>query len=138
MSMTEEEKDIVVEYRLKRAGETWVEAKELARLNLWHGAANRLYYACFYAATALLAKHGHVAHTHGGVFGLLGKYFVATGIIGKEQNKLYQKLFDLRGDGDYGDCVDIDEDDVKPLLDPAEKFIAEVEKLTRPPKHNHN
>ena len=129
MSMTKEEKNVIIEHRLKRAGQTLVEAKELIRLNLWHGAANRLYYACFYAATALLAKRGYFPQTHGGVLTLLGKHFVATGIITKEQNKFYQALFDLRGDGDYGDGFEIDEENVKPLFQPAKNFISEVEKL---------
>ena len=131
MSMTKEEKNVIIEHRLKRAGQTLVEAKELIRLNLWHGAANRLYYACFYAATALLAKYGYLAYTHGGVLGLLGKYFVATGIISAEQNKLYKKLFDLRQGGDYNDWIELEEGKVKPLLKPAESFISEIEKLLK-------
>jgi len=131
MSLTEKEKNFIVEHRIKRAGQTLAEAKELIRQNHWHGSANRLYYACFYAVTALLAKHGHTAHTHGGVLGLFGKHFVATGIVSKEKNKFYQRLFDLRGDADYGDGFDFSEDDVKPMLIPVEKFIAEIEKLLK-------
>ena len=131
MNMTMEEKNVVIEHRLKTAGETLVEAKDLIRLNHWRGAANRLYYACFYAANALLLKHGHVARTHGGVTGLLGKHFVTTGIIGNEHNKLYKKLYDLRQGGDYNDWAEIGEENVKPLLELAENFIAEIEKLLK-------
>jgi len=131
MSLTEEERNIIVEHRLKRADETMAEAKDLVRLNHWHGATNRLYYACYYAITALLVKYGHITRTHGGVIVLLGKYFVTTGIIDKEQNKFYQKLFDLRQGGDYSDWTSIDEKDVKPLLTPAEKFIAEIKNLIK-------
>ena len=134
MSLTAEEKDIIVEHRLKRADETLVEATDLINLKHWHGAANRLYYACYYAATALLVKNGHITRTHGGVVGLLGKHFVLTNIISKEQNKLYQKLFELRQGGDYSDWIDIEEEDIKPLLMPAEQFIASVEKLIQEKK----
>ena len=98
-------------------------------MSYWHSAANRLYYACYYAVSGLLVKHGYTARSHGGVFGLFGKHFVATGIVSNEQNKLYRKLFNLRLGGDYNDWFDIEEEDIKPLLEPAERFIAELEQL---------
>ncbi|MDR0872101.1 MAG: HEPN domain-containing protein [Prevotellaceae bacterium] len=129
MSLTNEERDIIVEHRLANAAETLTEAKDLINLGHWRGAANRLYYACYYAVSALLIKYEHPTRTHSGVIGLFGKYFVLTNIFGKEQNKLYQKLFDLRQDGDYSDWIKIEEDDIKPLLRPAEQFIAEIKNL---------
>jgi uncharacterized protein (UPF0332 family) len=129
MGLSEEEREMVVDYRLKKAEETFAEIPILIENKLWRNAANRLYYACYYAVTALLVKHGHTAHTHGGVKGLFGKYFVTTDIVSKEQNKLYEKLFDLRQKGDYDDWVVIGENDIKPLLKPAEKFIETIEKL---------
>ena len=129
MSLTEEEKNLMVQHRLNRANDTLAEAKDLLNLNHCHGATNRLYYACYYAVTALLMKHGHVGRTHGGVIGLFGKYFVMTDIVSKEQNKLYTKLFDLRLGSDYSDWIYINEEDIKPLIEPAEKFITEIENL---------
>jgi predicted nucleotidyltransferase len=41
----------------------------------------------------LFVKHGQITHTHGGTKGLVGKYFILTHIISKEQNKLYERLF---------------------------------------------
>jgi len=43
--------------------------------------------------------------------------------------KLIKQLYNLRQDGDYDDWTVIDEQDVKPLIEPVEKFIAEIEKL---------
>jgi len=40
-----------------------------------------------------------------------------------------RKVFELRQKGDYGDWVIIDEQIIKPLIEPAEKFITEIEKL---------
>ncbi len=136
MTLSPEERNIVVEHRLKRADETLCEARDLINLCRWNGAANRLYYACYYAITALLINNEYISHTHGGVIGLMGKYFVLTGIISKEQNKLYQKLFDLRQDGDYSDWIEIEEEDIKPLLEPAEKFIDTIKHLISPVSTN--
>ncbi len=129
MKLSEEERDIIVQHRLARANETLDEAKDLLNLERWHGAANRLYYACYYTVSALLVKHGHIAHTHGGTKGLLGKYFVITNIISDEQNMLYGKLFELRQSGDYSDWIIIKEENIKPLLKPAEKFIETIKNL---------
>ena len=127
--MTEEDRNTLVEYRLKRAEETLAEAIDLISMKHWHGAANRLYYACYYAVNALLVKNGYSAKTHGGVFALLGKHFVLKKIVSKEQNELYGKLLELRQSGDYDDWLVVTEDNVAPLIEPAQKFIREMERL---------
>jgi uncharacterized protein (UPF0332 family) len=38
-------------------------------------------------------------------------------------------MFNLRQTGDYDDMAIITENDVKPLVEPAEKFIALIESL---------
>ena len=129
MTLNEEERGTIVIYRFQRAKETLVEAKGNIEMGFWHAAANRLYYACYYAVSALLINNGYTARTHNGVFSLFGQYFVTTEIISKEQNKLYRNLFNLRQGGDYQDWVIIEENDIIPLLEPTEKFIVEIEKL---------
>ena len=108
--MTEEERNTIVSYRLERANETLIEAIELISSNHWHGAANRLYYACYYAATALLINNKYSAKTHSGVFSLLGKHFVLEGIVSRQLSDLYGKLLELRQSGDYSDWMVVTED----------------------------
>jgi uncharacterized protein (UPF0332 family) len=129
MGLAEEERKSLVNYKLERAKETVAEISVLIANKLWRNAANRLYYSCFYAVSALLLKHGYIAHTHKGTKVLFGKHFVLPSIISKEHNKLYEKLFDLRHKSDYDDWIIVKESDIIPLLAPAEKFIAEIEKL---------
>jgi uncharacterized protein (UPF0332 family) len=136
MRPTKEEKDAIVAFRLQRAHETFNEAKSIAEMEYWHAAANRLYYACFYAVLGLLIKHGYSSRTHGGVFGLFGLYFVKTGIVSNDMNRLFRKLYDIRQSGDYDDMHYIEEDDILPLVEPAEKFIAEIEKIIN--QNNNN
>jgi uncharacterized protein (UPF0332 family) len=131
MTLTKEEREANVEYRLERAYETLIEAKDLIKLDHWFGAANRLYYACYYAVTALLIDYGYIAYTHRGTKGLMGKYFVSTNIISRDHNKLFEKLFDLRQNSDYGAWIIIDKSDIEPLLEPAEQFIATIEELIK-------
>ena len=129
MTLNTKNRNIIVNHRFQRAQETLEETKKICEIGLWHSAANRLYYACYYAVTALLIKNGYFAHTHNGVLTLLGKHFVLEGIISKKQNELYRKIFELRQKGDYGDWVIIDEQIMKPLIEPAEQFIKTIEKL---------
>ncbi len=44
-------------YRMNRARKSLEEAEIMANTGHWNTCVNRLYYACFYAVTALLARH---------------------------------------------------------------------------------
>jgi len=129
-----EEKNALAAYRLQRAYETLEEAKGNIELGYMPAAANRLYYACYYAVLGLLIYNGHSSRTHKGVFMLFGLYFVTPGIISKEQNKFFRKLFDIRQGGDYDDFFYLEEEDIIPLVAPAEEFIKTIENLI----HNEN
>lgn len=45
-------------YRLQRARQTLEDARILADARRWNPCVNRLYYACFYAVSALLIQEG--------------------------------------------------------------------------------
>ena len=128
MGLSDEDRKSVVDYQLEKAKRTLAEIPILLENKFWRNATNRLYYACFYAATALLINDGHETHTHNGVQTLLGLHFVNKGIISAEQGRLFRTLFERRLKGDY-DALDIKEEDIKPLFEPAKEFIAEIENL---------
>ncbi|GHV72196.1 hypothetical protein FACS1894201_00110 [Bacteroidia bacterium] len=129
MGLTEEEKTAIVKYRLEKARDTLLDVDIAIQNHRWNNATNRLYYACYYAASALLINYGHVAHTHSGVKSLLGLHYVTTGLINDTLNKAYNKMFNLRQTGDYDDLYNVTEDDVNPLLEPAKQFIQTIEQL---------
>jgi len=64
MKLTNEDRDVIVGIRLQKSKETINEVYENVRLGFWRTSANRLYYACYYAVSALLAKNSITAHTH--------------------------------------------------------------------------
>jgi uncharacterized protein (UPF0332 family) len=129
MTLKQEDRNALVSVRLQRAKETMTEVHGVIQFGYWRNAANRLYYACYYAVCALLIKNGITAHTHAGVINQFGQYFIAKGIINMEQGKLFKQLFNLRQTGDYDDWIVIKKEDVMPLIEPAAEFIAEIEKL---------
>ena len=129
MGLTEEDRKTVVLLRLNNAWQTLEDAKFIANNKLWKAAANRLYYACYYAASALMIQFGFEAKTHAGIIRLLGLNFITKNLINNELGDTYYKLFALRQKSDYDDWIVVKESDILPLLEPAEKFIAEIENL---------
>jgi len=101
----------------------------LAQENHWNAVANRLYYSCYYAVNALLIKHRFSFSSHNGVKTEFYKSFVKTGNISIESGKLYNRLFNLRQEGDYVDFQRFTQEDIEPFLDQAENFIREIKKL---------
>jgi uncharacterized protein (UPF0332 family) len=131
MSLSDEERDAIVFYRIQKANETLKEAEGIAQLGFWNAVANRLYYACYYVTTALLIYNGHTAQTHSGVIRLFGLNFVVTGKVSREQSKFYSKLFELRQTGDYDDLYYLTEEEVQPLIKAAFTYIKEIEMLLK-------
>lgn len=129
MSLSKEERDALVYYKTQKARDTLAEAIGISKLCYWNAVANRLYYACYYITTALLVYHGHSAQTHSGVIRLFGLNYVNKGLVSKEMARFYSKLFEIRQTGDYDDLYNLTEEEIKPLLEMAQKYIDELECL---------
>ena len=122
--------DDLVHYRLARAVETLEEARLMFASNYLHGAANRLYYACFYAVCALLAHNNMSSGKHSGILSLFNYHFIKTQKIPISLGKFYSKLFNNRTEGDYGDMlaeIEISKED----FITAEEFIAVIREQIR-------
>lgn len=88
---------------------------------------NRLYYACFHAAQAVLYDRGHNPSTHGGVLSLFGSEVVVTGDAAREDGRFLNDLSELRKQADYGYGT-IDEN-VDALLARTRQFVSQMESL---------
>jgi HEPN domain len=69
---------------------------------------NRLYYAAFYAARALLATRDVDAARHSGLITVFQQHFVKTGLVPAETGKVLARAFEKRQTSDYGDLATID------------------------------
>ena len=76
---------------------------EQIEMGYYNTAVNRMYYACYYAASALLITEGIVTKTHDGVLQMLSLHFIKTGVLPAEYGRKYRNLFDKRSSGDYED-----------------------------------
>ena len=88
MPLTEEERKAIVVYRLEKADDAFIEAKDCASMGHWTLAASRLYYAAYYASSALLVSAGYTAKTHEGTIGMIGQNYIRAGILEKEDGAL--------------------------------------------------
>ncbi len=129
--LTEEMIVALVSYRLERAKETVQEAMDMLEKDHYNTAINRLYYACYYAVSALLAKNNIQAHTHSGVKQMFGMSFIVNGKLSRSYNITYSELFDKRHSGDYDDFLSFDRETVERLVPDAQAFIEAIEKLIR-------
>jgi len=123
------EKRALIEYRMERARETLGEAKimfDAGRINTY---VNRLYYACFYAVSALLLTRGFSTSKHSYLRSLMHREFVKTGLIPKELGDHFDLLFDNRLKGDYADFIRFKAEHVAAWLKPTEEFIDHIESL---------
>jgi len=96
---------------------------------LWNTSANRLYYACFHAVTALLINIDVVTKTHSGTRQMFGLHYISNGMLGKEYGALYSDLFEMRQSADYEDAIDYEEHDIVPLIPLVKEFIAAVDAM---------
>lgn len=73
------EEAVYVRYRTSRAAETMQVAKLVLENGHLPDAVNRLYYACFYAVSALLFMDGLSASKHFGVQSMFQREWINTG-----------------------------------------------------------
>ena len=126
--MTKEERALI-EYRMERARETVDEARimfDAGRINTY---VNRLYYACFYAVSALLLTRDFSTSKHGYLRSLMHREFVKTGLMPKDLGTHFDLLFDNRHKGDYEDFVRFEAEDVVGWLENTKRFIDHAESL---------
>ncbi|HKM13185.1 MAG TPA: HEPN domain-containing protein [Bacteroidales bacterium] len=127
--LSDEHRMALVKYRLERAIKTLEEAKYMRKGNFFNAAVNRLYYACYYAVTALLLARNIEANTHSGVKTMLSFHFVRTGLLSLEDGATFSNLFDKRHSSDYDDFTYCDAALVDYLIPRSEDFIKAIEKL---------
>lgn len=130
MSLTDEERQAIVQYRIEKSRNALAEIQKILPMEVWATIANRMYYAIYYAASALLIQDGHKVGSHKGVISLFNMYYVKTGILSVEDGRLFGNVFAFRQESDYDDFIDASEKDVKEYLPLVEQLVARIISLT--------
>ncbi|MDP3861549.1 MAG: HEPN domain-containing protein, partial [Phaeovulum sp.] len=101
MTLREDERSIIIQYRIKQAEQALDDAEFLLinkRLSL---AANRIYYSLFYSISAVALKNNFSTAKHKQLIGWFNRHFINTGIVDKKYSKLVYSAFENREKGDY-------------------------------------
>lgn len=131
MSLREENRRDVVLYRIERAYIALEQAKLNVEIKCLEVTANRLYYAAYYAVSALLIAYEIPAHSHDGSIQQFGLHFVKPGLVSRDMGKLLKVLFGMRQTGDYSDRFGLTEEDVVPKIVPTEAFVKQITDLAK-------
>lgn len=124
--MTDEQRKDIVIYRMDNAIGTLHEVTEHISNGFYNTAVNRMYYACFYAVSALLIAHKIEVKSHDGTRQKFGQHFVLTGILPKEYGKFYRMIFEKRSAGDYEDFITHDLKTAEMLYPETERFVYRI------------
>jgi uncharacterized protein (UPF0332 family) len=120
------EKQALINYRLERARETLDEAQLLLEAGHANACVNRLYYACFYAVSALLLTRDISTSKHSYARSLLHRDYIKPGRVSKEMGDHYDLLFDSRQRRDYADLIVFKVEDIRPWLEPTRLFVDQI------------
>lgn len=126
MSLSNDDRKALVDYRIEKAHATFEEAQKVAAISLWNLAANRLYYSLYHAAAALLLSDGYTSHTHKRLMSQISLNYVKKGTLLPEDGKLIRKMFNKRREGDYEDFEETTEEEITEAMP---KVKALIEKL---------
>ncbi|MBU4272281.1 MAG: HEPN domain-containing protein [Planctomycetes bacterium] len=129
MSLSDVQRRHIVEVRLANAEQMLVDASNMLDGGSLRSAANRCYYAVFYAASALAMRDNRTFHKHSGVISYFDAAYVKTGRLSKELGGIIRRAFDQRCETDYDDLVELRRDEVSETLQQARRFVAEVKSL---------
>lgn len=121
----------IVRYRIENAHRTMDEVLSHMANGFYNTAVNRMYYACYYAASAMLVAEHITTKSHDGVKQMFSLHFVKTGKVPVNLGKSYSRLFDKRTKGDYNDLFDNDQTVCEELYPEAKNFVESVTQLAQ-------
>ena len=122
----QEKRREIIKYWFEKAQESIDAAQDEMQANRLSFAVNRIYYASFYAVSAVLLKENLEFKKHSGVRAALHRHLVKSGQISKEHGKLYDELFEARQRGDYIELVNFDRQQVENWLNRARIFLRDI------------
>ena len=121
----------IVRYRIENAHRTMDEVSSHMANGFYNTAVNRMYYACYYAASAMLVAEHITTKSHDGVKQMFSLHFVKTGKVPVNLGKSYSRLFDKRPKGDYNDLFDNDQTVCEELYPEAKNFVESLTQLAQ-------
>ena len=108
---------------LERAAEAVAAAGLAASGSDGRTAANRAYYAMFFAAWALVAETPELGRRHRAVHAAFGERFARTGRLDPRLHRWLLDAFDLRLLADYDPLTDVEPEITRETIEQASEFV---------------
>lgn len=129
MTLSNEEREQLIRYRLDQSRECIDEVDFQISNGKFKTAVNRIYYGMFYSLLALGLKYGFETSKHLQLIGWFNITFIRTGKLKIKFGKIVNKSYTLRQESDYEPFISFEEQQVKGLYEEMKDFIDAVEKL---------
>lgn len=113
--MSQSPEKALIKYRIGEACEALEDIELLLQHDRYRAAANRMYYAAFYAVFAALLTKGLQFSKHSAVISFFDKEFIKTGVLPREYSRCLHTAFHERQDDDYMPFVEFDPDQLNEL-----------------------
>ena len=126
MSLTDEERRIMVELEIERAEKITEQFEALREQKFWDTLVNRMYYAAFHAVSALLIIDGREVGSHKGAAIRFHQYYVRQGIFTEDEGSFYSQMETLREKADYNCFFKVSETDIKSRIEPTRQLIEKI------------
>ena len=131
MTISANERNQLIEYRLKQAAESLAIAEILIGLQNYPTALNRIYYSVFYCLLAVGLKNNFKTSKHAQLIGWFNKNFIATGKIESKYGKIIRKTYEYRLMADYDAYVEFDKESIEQLLLNSTELTSRIKELLK-------
>lgn len=121
------DREILIEYRLNQAVQAIGEVSKLIDSDLLNIAVNRIYYGIFYSLTALALRYEFQSSKHAQLMGWFNQTFVKPGLLEVKYGKILRDAFKNRSDGDYAPFIQFEKEDVLDMQSDMVDFIERIQ-----------
>ena len=129
--MSEDEaRQTTIRYLLEKADNALLAAQREYSAGDLDFAINRVYYACFYAASAVLLNEKQQFTKHTGVRTAVHMHLVKAGKLSPEMGKFYDEAFKERHEADYTLPSEFDPKTTANRIEQASAFVTEMKRLS--------
>lgn len=129
MSIDNQDRLDLIQYRLAEAKDTQSDVELLISHDRHRAAINRIYYSMFYSLLALGLKYEIETSKHAQLLGWFNKTFIYTGLIDSKYGKIINKAFNRRTKGDYDSYIEFDIETVKEMYGEMKDFNSAIERF---------
>ncbi|MBQ6420681.1 MAG: HEPN domain-containing protein [Clostridia bacterium] len=122
------EKAELAKLRLENAKEKLSFIPGILELGDYKTAANRAYYAVFYAMRSVLALDGFDSKKHTGIISEFRRNYIKTGVFDEQLSDIIGELFAVRTSSDYDDFYLLSKDKAVKQYENAVLFVETIDR----------